>query len=327
MPWHLRREFRRILYSEYLQRALLPALTEFSPHIIYERYSLFSYAGVELARALGVPLVLEVNAPLALEAAQHRDLILKHTAGQLEAAIWCGADVILVVSEMLEAHAASLGVARERIEVVRTGVDCDLFDATTSGDGIRERHGLSGKKVVGFVGSLKPWHDLDTLIAAMARLVANDPTYQLLVVGQGPRTEELTRQHNAFVTDAGAVKHEAVPAYLAAMDVVTVPYAAGDDHYFSPIKLFEAMAMAKPVVGARIGQVANVLAHNETGLLYEPGNAADLVDAIGHVFTLPDKGAALGRRAREAVAANYTWRHVAERIVAVAEGLLAGART
>jgi len=89
---HVRREFRRLLYSEYLQRALLPVLTEFDPHFIYERYALFSYAGVELGRALRVPLVLEVNAHLARKADKHRDLVLKRDAAELESLHWQSAD-------------------------------------------------------------------------------------------------------------------------------------------------------------------------------------------------------------------------------------------
>jgi len=323
---HLSREFRRLLYSEHLQRALLPLLADFDPHFIYERYSLFSYAGVELARVLRVPLVLEVNAPLSLEAAKHRDLVLKRTATDLEARIWCSADAILVVSEMLRRHAVSIGVTEERVAVVRTGVDSDLFGPSVSGEHVRERHDLARKKVVGFVGSLKPWHDLDTLLAAMRLLMPDDPGYHLLIAGQGPRMDELVSKNDAFVTYAGAVVHEEIPAYLAAMDVVAVPYAGGQEHYFSPIKLFEAMAMAKPVVGARIGQVANVLTHDATGLLYEPGDALELAAAIRRVFALPDRGAELGRNARAAVEGSYTWHQVAERIVSIAEPLLAGAR-
>ncbi len=323
---HLSREFRRLLYSEYLQRALLPLLGDFGPHFIYERYSLFSYAGVELARSLGAPLVLEVNSPLSLEAARHRDLVLTRTAADLEARIWGSAGAILVVSEMLRRHAVSIGVSEERITVVRTGVDSDLFAPSVSGEQIRQRYGLDGKKVVGFVGSLKPWHDLDTLRAAMRLLVADDPAYHLFVIGKGPRFDELTTSNELYATYAGAVAHDEIPAYVAAMDVVAVPYGGGEEHYFSPIKLFEAMAMARPVVGARVGQVANVITHDETGLLYEPGDAPDLAGAIRRVFSLPDRGAELGRNARAAVEANYTWRHVAEQIVGSADALLAGAR-
>lgn len=323
---HVRREFRRLLYSEYLQRALLRPFMDFDPHIIYERYSLFSYAGVELARALGVPHVLEVNAPLSREAAQHRDLVLTGTAADLEARVWSSTDALLVVSELLRDHALQAGVPESRISVVRTGVDCDLFDPARASSPVRGQLGLDGKKVVGFVGSLKPWHDLDTLLAAMRELISRDPTYRLLVVGRGPRAEEIASTHEDFICYVGAIDHAAVPAYTAAMDVVAVPYAGGQEHYFSPIKLFEAMAMAKPVVGARIGQVAGVISHGETGLLYEPGDAAGLASAIEDVFALPDSGADLGASARRYVEANYTWSHVAQQIVDAAESLVAGAQ-
>ena len=67
LPRHLVREWRSILYSEQSQRVLLPDLVEFEPEVIYERYSLFAYAGLELARKLRVPFILEVNSPLSLE--------------------------------------------------------------------------------------------------------------------------------------------------------------------------------------------------------------------------------------------------------------------
>lgn len=323
---HVRREFRRLLYSEYLQRTLLPQFSDFDPHFIYERYSLFSYAGVQLARALAKPLVLEVNAPLSQEAAKHRDLVLTRTAAELEERIWRSADAVLVVSEHLLEQAAAAGVAPGRARIVHTGVDTELFAPEVNGEAVRRRLSLDGKKVVGFVGSLKPWHDLDTLLTAVRLLVAADPAYHLLVVGRGPRFDELAAKNESFVTSVGAVAHNEIPEYVAAMDVVAVPYAGGQEHYFSPIKLFEAMAMAKPVVGARIGQVANVIAHEETGLLYQPGDAPGLADAIRRVIALPDRGAALGNAARDEVQANYTWRHVAEQIVAAAESSLAGAR-
>jgi glycosyltransferase involved in cell wall biosynthesis len=316
---HVRREFRRLLYSEYLQQALQPTLSQFDPHFVYERYSLFSYAGVQLARALGVPLILEVNSPLSREAAKHRNLVLTRTAAKLEQRIWSAADSVLVVSELLQRDAVTLGVDPRRVHIVRTGVDTELFSPDTSGEPIRERHGLRGKTVIGFIGSLKPWHDLDTLLAATRHLVDGDASYHLLIVGKGPRLDELIVKNESFVMSVGAVEHDEIPAYLAAMDVVAVPYAGDQEHYFSPIKLFESMAMARPVVGANIGQVAGVIKGGTNGLLYEPGDAANLASAIKHIVSLPDRGASLGQAARADVEAKYTWRHVADQIIAAAE--------
>jgi len=321
LPAHLSREWRRLLYSEYAQRALRPALAWYQPDVIYERYSLFAYAGVELAQALDAPLLLEVNAPLSREASAHRGLVLTQLAAELERRIFCAADALVVVSNALRDYATQLGATPERITVLPNGVDAARFHPGASGDAVRARFGLNGERVVGFVGSLKPWHDLDTLQAAV-RLVSNGGgRVRLLVVGDGPRLAQL-REANGDVTCAGAVDHQDVPAYLAAMDVVVVPYADGGDHYFSPLKLAEAMAMAKPVIGARTGQVAELVVHGETGLLYEPGRPDDLADKIRQVIEAPDLAARMGAAARERIVATRTWEGNARRVEELAQGLL-----
>lgn len=318
-PEHLANEYNRLLYNEYLQRVLLPELQEWRPDFIYERYSLFGYAGIELAAALDVPLLLEVNAPLREEQERYRILALPETAGRLEHRILTTADALLVVSEPLLQFALDLGVEADRIIVQPNAVNLDRFSPEVPPpEGLRE----GGEKLVGFVGTLKQWHDVDTLVEAVGLLYQADPSYRLLMVGDGPRREALEALGAPYLRLYGEVDNGAVPGLLAAMDLVAVPYSNEDDPYFSPLKLFEAMAMAKPVVGARIGQVPLVLNDGADGLLYTPGDAADLARKIDKVFALPDRGAAMGAAARAAVARRYTWYRNAERIVERAESLL-----
>lgn len=324
LPTHLAVEWRRLIYSEYVQRLLLPKLRRYRPEVIYERYSLFAYGGVELARELGVPLLLEVNAPLALEASRHRRLVLNRTAEELERRIFESADALLVVSRRLAEYAHELGVPPSRIRVVPNGANPDRFRPERSGGSVRESHGLSQKRVVGFVGTLRPWHDLETVLDAVALLSRSDECIHLLIVGEGPGGDGLPGLEARHVSCTGAVAYEDVPELMAAMDVVVVPYAAATDCYFSPLKLFEAMAMAKPVVGARTGQVEELLREGETGLLYEPGQARDLADRIAFLLGRPDRAAAMGHAAREWVIRKRTWDRNAVEIEAIAAALLAG---
>ena len=325
LPEHLAKEWRALLYAERAQRVLEPELADFRPDAIYERYSLFAYAGVELSRRLRVPLLLEVNAPLAAEQARHRVLVLKTTAEELERRIFRSADALLVVSAALADHANRLGVAPERVTVMPNAVDAERFHPRVSGAAVRARYGFHGKRVIGFAGSLKPWHDLDTLVAAVGMLAHGDPSAHLFVVGYGPGLAALRDSGADHVTCAGAVAHAEMPAFLAAMDVVAVPYPADAATYFSPVKLFEAMAMGKPVVGARLGQVGELLADGRTGLLYEPGDPRDLARKLRAVFDMPDRGASLGEAAREWVVTTRTWGHNARRIVDLARSLAAPA--
>jgi len=319
---HLPKEWRSLLYAEYVQKSLHPRLVDFRPDFIYERYSLFSYAGVELARSLGVPILLEVNSPLSLEQARHRNLVLARTAEELERLILNSADAVIVVSHALSDWVGELGVPPARIEVLPNGVNPQVMDPSAGRDKVHTRYGLTGKRVVGFVGSLKPWHDLDTLLDAVAQLHHRDERYHLLLVGDGPRMKQLQARNDPYVTWTGAVPYDEVPSYLAAADVVTVPLGAGRDCYFSPLKLYEAMAMAKPVIGARVGEVEAAIADRETGLLYEPADAQDLARRIEEVFQMPDRGAGLGASALRWVLANRTWDQNAQRITEIASSRL-----
>jgi glycosyltransferase involved in cell wall biosynthesis len=321
LPAHLASELRRLLYAESVQRVLLPHLEELEPDFLYERYSLFSYAGVELARRLRIPAILEMNAPLAHEGAKYRGWVLRDAAREMEREILCAADHIFVVSGDLAVHAQELGVDAARVTVLPNGVDAERFRPGVDGESVRRRLGLEGRKVVAFVGSLKPWHDLDTLVEAVRRLRERDPQVHLLAVGDGPRLGELAALPGDLATCPGAVPHEEVPAILAAADVVAVPYSASVETYFSPLKLFEAMAVARPVVAAAVGQVRELLEDGRTARLYPPSDAEALAAAIRSVLDSDDHGAAMGRAAREWVLDGRTWRAHAERIVAVASAL------
>lgn len=226
---HVAKEVRSLLFAEAAPNALLPALERYAPDAIYERYALFAYAGVVVARELGVPLLLEVNAPLRLEQERHRQLVLKETAARLEREIWCAADALVVVSRSLAEYARGLGVQAGRITVVPNGVDVALFEPAVSGANTRRRYRLGDARVVGFVGSLKRWHDLETLRSAVALVASDADDVRLLVVGDGPERQRMIDSAGNSMVWAGAVEHERVPEHLAAMDVVVTPYAADAD--------------------------------------------------------------------------------------------------
>ncbi len=320
-PEHLANEFTRLLLLEQLKGVLQPEFAQWRPNFIYERYSLFGYAGLELADQLQVPLLLEVNAPLRQEQERYRQLELKQAADAIERRVLTGAGNLLVVSEALAEYAVGLGVEPQNIEVLPNAVDVERFNPNVPLSRLIDKT-RADEKLVGFVGSLKLWHDVDTLVEAVRQLHAEDETYRLLIVGDGPRWHDLKALDESFLNLIGAVAHDQVPGLLTAMDVIAVPYAAEGDPYFSPIKLFEAMAVGKPVVGARVGQVAEIIEDGVNGLLYDPGNAADLATKIRLVFGSADRGTGLGQEARLGVERWHTWRHNAERIVGRAEALI-----
>jgi glycosyltransferase involved in cell wall biosynthesis len=125
-------------------------------------------------------------------------------------------------------------------------------------------------------------------------------------------------QENGRVIFTGAVDHERVPALLDACDVLVaphVPLADGSAFFGSPTKLFEYMAMGKGIVASRLGQIGDVLNHEETALLVEPGDAGALKEAIVRLVESPELREHLGKEAREIAVRSYTWKHNAQRVL------------
>jgi glycosyltransferase involved in cell wall biosynthesis len=309
-PGRGHREQRRRRYAAVLRTRALPLLRAFRPHAIYERYSLFGTAGAMLARDLGVPHLLEVNAPLADEHARYRGLPDAARARRVERQLLRTADGVIAVSPAIDGWLRSLGV--DRVTVLSNAVDPERFRPP---GGTR----APGRPVVGFVGSLKPWHDVATLVRALALLDGERPA--LLVVGDGPIRERLAAEAaraRVEATFTGAVAHERVPAHLAAVDVAVAPYARDDGFYFSPLKLVEYLAAAD------VGEIRHCVRPGETGCLYGPGDAGALAAAIRELLADRTRAAALGAAGRAHVRAQHTWRANAQRVVAVAQAAREG---
>ena len=322
----VRHELRNVLYNFVLTESLAEKLKAWPVDLIYERYALFSCAGIRLARELGVPHILEVNAPLADEQEKMRGLEMKNLAHEMERRIFCDTDAVIVVSRQLQDFVVSRGAAREQVQVLPNAVDPQRFAGAKNQAALRAQHGFAGKCVIGFVGSLKPWHGTETLFEAFRDLHAAVPNTRLLIVGDGPGREALEQyaRDNGFaaaVTFTGNVPYDAIPDFIGAMDIAVAPYKPYENFYYSPIKIFEYMIMAKPVVAGKIGQVEEVIAHNETGLLFEPGNIAELAAALLQLANDATLRHRLGDNARAWVQRERTWENNARQVAEIARSL------
>jgi glycosyltransferase involved in cell wall biosynthesis len=282
---------------------------------VYERYSLWSIAGMRFARAAGIPGVLEVNAPLIDEQAEHRILCDRAAATRIAAHTFAAARTIVAVSQGVADYITRFPGTDGRVNVIANGVDPSRFPPPAFR--VSERPG--GFFNVGFVGTLKPWHGLPSLVDAFAELHAEDPRVRLTVVGDGPWRapfeESLSaRGLRALTHLTGTVPPTEVPAILASMDAAVAPYAARPGFYFSPLKILEYMAAGLPVVASSIGQISELIAHGKTGLLCEPDNPRSLADRLRLLRDTPTLRLTLGVAARAAVVKNHTWLEVTRRI-------------
>ena len=308
-------------YSLLLNTALADSLRRLDDRwgidAIYERYSLWSWAGLHFAREHNLPFILEVNAPLVKEQATWRELSLQPIAAGLERLVLREADVISVPASGLRQHIEAVTGRRRGIHVVPNGVDLAVFRyPQLPPESMRAR--LRGRFVVAFLGSLKPWHGIEKLCRAFRRLHAKVPAAHLLVIGEGPMLGYLEKTAAELGPDAitltGPVPHQAVPGLLACADVGVAPYPELEDFYFCPLKVIEYLTAGLPVVASDIGDMAKLVAHGRTGLLVPPGNSRALAQALTELYDDPRQRARFGSRARRRAESQHGWDVSAQRV-------------
>lgn len=318
----VRRELRWLAHDRELvhrTRAALDA-ANFHPDFIYERHALFHCSGVSLARSLGIPRLLEVNAPLVEEQERYRGLRQKPLARAMEKASYAGADHVIAVSDEVAAGVISAGAPRERVMTVPNGVDLSRFRPGAGG-----RVCFGEGPVMGFIGSFKPWHGTDFLIKAFTAMARLDPKIRLVCIGEGPmleatRADVCARGLADRVVLTGRIPHDSVPGHLAGMDLTVAPYMPQHDFYFSPLKVVESLAAGVPVIAARIGQLEKLVDDRVTGALFTPGDEQDFIGKAFAILTQPAARKAMGEAARQRALTDFGWDAAVSRIIAAASG-------
>ena len=187
--------------------------------MVYERYSLWSFAGMEYASMHRISGLLEVNAPLIEEQDAHRGLVNRALALDISAKVWGTASAILAVSRGVANYLGRQHAAPGRVHVVPNGVNADRFGTAT----VPTLPAGNGVFTVGFVGTLKPWHGLPTLVDAFAELHLRRTGQPGWMHGDGPERERLEvdlecKGIRGAAHLVGAVSHEEIPGLLASMD-------------------------------------------------------------------------------------------------------------
>lgn len=279
-----------------------------------------SAAAAALASALGMRVVFEIHRPFA-------SWLGRRTAGLI-----LGSPRVLTVaiSRALRAHCAlhygPLG--ESRIMTAHDGVDLHLFSGLPSRAALREELGLpGGDRIVCYAGGLYPGRGVERLVALTPVLPTG--TRVLIVGGRPADIERVGAEGTEGVTFTGHLPHDMVPRYLAASDVLVIPYearprdVAGTDigAFMSPLKVFEYMASGTPIVASDLPVLREVLRDEESALMFEPGSTEGMRRAIERVLEDGDAAAAMAMRAREK-ARGYTWERRAEAIITRAAEVL-----
>lgn len=292
------------------------------PDFVYERYNLFFVSGLWARRRYRLPWLVEVNAPLLDERSTHGGLKLRRLARWTERSVWCGADHVFAVTQVLAQRIEREGVEPERLSVTPNGIDPVLFKGLTTRAEAKTRLGLEGKVVLGFTGFVRAWHGLERVLDVMRRL--HFPSH-FLVVGDGPARGALEQRAQALglgpdITFTGVIDRTRVIDFVNTFDIALQPDVVA---YASPLKLFEYLAAGCAIVAPDRPNIREILVHDVNAWLIDPDNAESLVHGISRLASDPALRQRLGNAAKATIAQRHlTWTGNAERIVACARALM-----
>jgi glycosyltransferase involved in cell wall biosynthesis len=313
-------EFAEIAYNFFGRRAIHRAIRDFQPDLIYDRYNSFCTAAIRAGQKFHIPVFLEVNAPLAYERSiyEGRKLRLSGLARRYERFICNSADHVFAVSTPLKEFLISdYAVSASRITVLPNGVDSRKFAHNISGEEVRRKLKIENKRVIGFVGILRPWHGLDMLVRVFQSLVSEVPDAHLLIVGDGPMESELTNQVRTaglseHVSFTGRIGHDEMSRHIAAMDIAVSPSTT---FYASPMKILEYMAMGVATVAPDTANIRDLIRDGEDGMLFKSEDEKGLRSSIQLLLENPAEATRLGKNARRKAELQLCWKQVAEKIV------------
>lgn len=322
-------EIMELGYNIYGFYILIKAAKLFNPDFIYDRYITYNASSILVGRKLGIPVILEVNAPIALERTLEKDerLYFKKIANYLEKWICTNSSKTVVVSTPLRKYLISIGVPEKKISVMPNGVNLKKFCPFSVKDKrLMKQLGIKEEKfVIGFLGILRPWHGVDLILETFRELYRVRQDIHLLLVGDGPIMDDIEREIRTYklkesVTMTGRIPHEEIPRYINIFDVAVSPKTT---FYASPMKILEYMALKKPVVAPDTDNIKDIISHDVDGLLFTQNNHGSLKRAIMCLVNDKKKAAVFGEKARQKVCLELNWSRNADIVIKYVEALKA----
>ena len=257
--------------------------------------SLNGLAAVWAAQRLGLPLLYEIRAfweDAAVGNGTGKQGSIKYRLTRaLENHVIARAQAVAVICDGLRQDLIGRGVPADKITISPNGVDLELFGNPPPRDtALAAQIGLTGKDVIGYVGSFYDYEGLDDLIAAMAHLDNAGKEVHLLMVGGGPMAAQLAAQALASpaahrIHFIGRVPHDQVEQYYSLIDILVYPRKSMRlTNLVTPLKPLEAMAQGRLVAASDVGGRRELIVDGVTGTLFPADDPHSMAKAIMHLF-------------------------------------------
>lgn len=317
-----------------LEKRLLEVASDIRPDVIHAHSPVLNaFPALLVARRLDIPVVYEIRAFWEDAAVDHGTTTegsLRYRATRaMETRAVFTVDAVTTICEGLRRDLVERGVPESKITVIPNAVDIDNFAYRVPADeALRAELGLSGKRVLGFIGSFYAYEGLDLLLRALPAILQKAPDVAVLLTGGGPQeqnlkalVQELGLQDHVKFT--GRVPHAEVQRYYSLVDVLVYPrHSMRLTDLVTPLKPLEAMAQGLLLVASDVGGHKELIRDGETGMLFRAGDADDLARSVLQLMSMQSRWSQIREAGRRFVETERNWTNSVARYRGVYGSLL-----
>lgn len=302
-----------------LTKRLAEIIPQVQPDVLHAHSpSLNAVAALRAGKRFGIPVVYEVRAfweDAAVDHGTSSENGLRYRATRaLETWALKRADAVTTICEGLRRDIVARGIAADKVTVIPNAVDIDKFSVGGSADlALKEKLGLQGARLIGFIGSFYAYEGLDILLRAVPALSARIPDLRVLLVGGGPQDAQLRQLAKDLkiedkVVFTGRVPHDEVQTYYDLLDVLVYPRLSMRlTDLVTPLKPLEAMAQGRILAASDVGGHLELIEDGKTGVLFKADDPVSLADKVGALLEAQDSWPALRANGRRYVETERNW--------------------
>jgi len=289
---------------------------------------------VSVAKKFDIPIIADLheNYPEGLRAWRKEKIPWKSKILNLASPVWRWKRlersvlqrvdrIITVVDEAKEHYINDCGAQPEKITVVMNAEDLDEFGNLEIDQSLVTKY--KNNFVVSYIGGFGPHRGIDTAIKSMPKILKEIPDAKLLLVG-GKGSEEYEKELRKLCKElkvennvefTGWVNFSLVPSYIALSDVCLVPHhASGHTNTTIPHKLFQYMAMRKPVIVTDCKPLKRIVEECDCGIVVPSGDYNEMAEAVIRLYRDREYARKLGENGRRAVEEKYNWENEAKKL-------------
>lgn len=311
--------FNQISIINTLAKRLEEIVPLIRPDILHAHSpALNAIAALRVGRKHGIPVVYEVRAfweDAAVDHGTSKEWGMRYrlTRG-LETSAFKRVNAVTTICEGLRRDIVARGIPEQKVTVIPNAVDIERFSVGGTGDAtLKQQLGLTGHRIIGFIGSFYAYEGLDLLLQAFPAILKSAPDARLLLVGGGPQDKplkhlaaELGIQDN--VVFSGRVPHDQVQRYYDLVDILAYPrHSMRLTELVTPLKPLEAMAQGRLLVASDVGGHKELIQDGKTGILFKAEDPLALANAVLQLLAEESRWPDLRHAARHFVETERNW--------------------